>query len=201
LHQTIQFLRSFHRFIFLFALLVCLCLNANAKEHALNDTAAIYDLFRLADQQTNPDSAILIFKVVLQKAIEINYAYICNGTLLRMGEEYINKGNYIQALECMKQALPYNSGLPLIEKSNYFQHLGWVYVELGDYVTAAQNFYTALDYFRKSGELRPNEISLCNDLGQVYFKLHQNEKALFYYNTGEAYGIKLRSWGLSINIG
>jgi len=179
-----------HRLTVLFALLFCLCSKGSAKESAPVDTAAFYKMFYQAEKQTNPDTAIFLLKALLQKTIALDYAYGCNGTLLKIGEEYMNKGDYNMALDCMKQALPYNSRLSLIEQSNYYQHLGWVYYELGDYVTASRYFYMALDYFEKNGIIRPNEVSICNDLGQVYFQLHQNEKARYYYDLGEAYAIK-----------
>jgi len=146
---------------------------------------------RVIEKQHNTDSVITALKLILDDAVHDRDNWKCTTVLLKIGEKYMDKGDFSQAMVCMKQAIGYSRSLPPIEVSNAYQHLGWVYFELGDYVTASENFYTALDYLKKNKTFfAPNQVSLCNDLGQVYSRLHENDKALHYYNEGEATALK-----------
>jgi signal transduction histidine kinase len=150
-----------------------------------NDTAEIRRLYEMNLTVKNCDSAIILFKELLPYSVAANYDIISTNILLVLGEHYASKGDYLQGLAYTREALPYTANLSLQDKANYFQHVGWLDVELGDYVTAAENYYIALDYQKKRGVAGPGSVSICNDLGEVYFRLHQNERALFYYNQGE----------------
>ena len=172
------------------ALLLCICTNSRAQTEAIKkfrqDSETVQILYATGAKQKDPDSAINTLKEGLQKAIDMKYALKCSDILLKIGEDYLNKGDCIQAITYTKQAFPYTLQLPPIEKCNYYQHLGWIYFSVADYVAACENYYLALDYFKQSDLIRPNEIDICNNLGIVYSRLHQNEKAVYYFDLSEA---------------
>jgi len=151
------------------------------------DTSEIGNLLKQGLEQSNPDSAIDIYKRASQKSIKLKYYPYTATLLLLTGVNYGYKGDYPQGLIYMKQALPYCYSL--IEQSNYYDHLAWAYLQMGDYVAAAENYYTALEYAKKNDlpdhhELF-HEVGVYQGLAEVYIRLHQNEKALYYLNTAE----------------
>jgi len=187
--QALQHIYS--RPVWLWVVLLCLCFNkSNAQpskpEKYTADTIEIEKLFKIAEtvERNNPDSAAVLFRETLQKCIDAGYDYRHAGCLMKLGEYYGNTGKWEIALKYMKHALPFCK--PLIIISSCYDHMGWVYFNMGDYVAASESYYSSLEYMKKTNKIWPNEAGTYNFLGKLNFRLKQNEKAIFYYNQGEA---------------
>ena len=183
-----SFLYVLRRVVFVCALLLsqwacCDAQTHNAKKTG-NDTTLIHRLFAIASKQTNPDSAMPLLKVTLQMAVDAKYDLIIQSSLLKIGEIYLNKGDWAQAIVYMQQALPY--AISPEESSNNYFYLGCVYFNIGDYTTSAENCYAALKCLKKNDIRSPSEVGIYGLLGMVYFRLHENERSLSYFNLGEA---------------
>ncbi len=178
-------LRYFMRICILF-----LCMHASGRTQSriskeyIDDSVEISRVYDIAMKQANPDSAIPLFKITLQRATAIHCEYIIQGSLLMMGEKYGNKGDWEQAIAYIKRSRPYCYSA--YELGNYYCHLGWVYFTMGDYVGSSENFYMALGYLKKEAEGGPNEAASYRFLGMINTRLHQNEKAANYFNLSEA---------------
>ncbi|MCD6010844.1 MAG: signal transduction histidine kinase [Flavipsychrobacter sp.] len=149
------------------------------------DTAELRKHYFAVRDHPDPDNAILILKNLLPDAEACKDNWLTGDILVKMAEYYMLKGDHAQALACMDQAYPYHSAESLQVRANYYQHIGWIYVDMGDYVAASENYKIAYECYVKLGFNDPGSVNICNDLGEIFFQLHQNEKALYYYNLGE----------------
>jgi signal transduction histidine kinase len=156
----------------------------------IKDTAWFWNGVRAAERQSNHDSAMLILAAMVKQGISEGNDWKCNTALLKMGELYRRIGNYADALYYTRRAIYYSIALPLNEKSNVYEHVGEIYLDMGDYVNASENYYTALDFLEKDSLAWPNRVTVYTCLGNIYCRLHQYDKALSYYDQGEAYASK-----------
>ncbi len=156
----------------------CLAQGTNA-----NDTGTINVLERKAEHTADPDSAILLFKLIVNKSIAADYPTGVATALINMGYKYIEIGNYPQALAYFNQAFPYCT------KSNnkeavaaYYNSTGIVYYNQGDYIRASEYYYTALKELKKvSNAPSRRAVEILNNLANINLQLNQNEKALSFY--------------------
>jgi signal transduction histidine kinase len=175
-----------------FVLLACAHYEAQSapSKKVWTDTVALRKYYLSVRDHPDPDSAILILKNLLPDAEACKDNWLTGDILVKMAEYYMLKGDHAQALACMDQAYPYHSTESLQVRANYYQHIGWIYVDLGDYVAASENYSIAYECYVKLGFNDPGSVNICNDLGEIFFELHQNEKALYYYNLGEEVAYK-----------
>lgn len=167
-----------------------LCVVSYGQTGALKkgnpDTAEINRLIKVAAGFTDLDSSINIYKELLSLGMTVKSDSFTNGFLLKLGEFYLRKGECVKAFEYTQQALHYDSSLSLIDQANDYVHLAGVYFAVGDYVSASENLYIALDLLKRSpvsGQMQYPIIYRL--LGRINFRIRQDEKALFYFNLGE----------------
>ncbi|GAA4461731.1 sensor histidine kinase [Nemorincola caseinilytica] len=144
-------------------------------------------LYVKACSQLDPDSSIRCFEQLLSLSIAGKNDSLTNGTLLKLGELYVVKGDLAKGLTYTKQALSYTSSLSLLDQANVYGHLGSIYFSIGDYVSATENFYLGLSYIKRSDNMTSGlDACIYRYLGMINIRLHQNEKALHYLDLGEA---------------
>ena len=165
------------------ALLLFICIQAKANPDRYADSIRLCNAYRLAGQETNTDSAIKLFNSILREAMVIKCDFLIAGCLLKTGENYGRLNNWPQAVIYTKEALPYCRTLYAI--ADCYEHIGWAYFYTGNYVAAAENYYSALDYVKKSNTSPATESGIYTRLGTVYLRLHENERAIYYLDEGE----------------
>ena len=153
MYVLFSFCHALRRFFWAGTLLLSVCVNSGAQtfdvKKYLEEAGALGKKLNAIADKKNPDSVIQLLNELLPQFIAQKNDLAVTNTFLKIGETYLNEGDCMRALTSMRQALPYCATLPFIEKSNYYQHLGWVYSELGDYLAASENYYLALDYYKR----------------------------------------------------
>lgn len=97
---------------------------------------------------------------------------------LSIGEAERLLGNFVRALDS------YFEALKIYENLNNIEGLTNTYLGIGNIQQAQDRFASALDYYGKALEIAFSKIdssSICNNLGQVYFKQGNYEKALEFF--------------------
>jgi tetratricopeptide (TPR) repeat protein len=100
--------------------------------------------------------------------------------LLTVGEEYLGEGKYEEAIEVYKEIIKKEPRLPTLAKA--CNDCGAAYVSLEEYEMAAGFFNAALnlrDYLMDEG------ISTCYNLGLLYRRTGDEEKAEEYFKRGD----------------
>ena len=100
--------------------------------------------------------------------------------LLIVGEEYLEEGKYEEAIEVYKEIVRKEPRLPTLAKA--CNDCGAAYVSLEEYEMAIGFFNAALnlcDYLMDEG------ISTCYNLGLLYRRMGDEEKAEEYFKRGD----------------
>jgi len=100
--------------------------------------------------------------------------------LLIVGEEYLEEGKYEEAIEVYKEIVRKEPRLPTLAKA--CNDCGAAYVSLEEYEMALGFFNAALnlrDYLMDEG------ISTCYNLGLLYRRMGDEEKAEEYFKRGD----------------
>ena len=100
--------------------------------------------------------------------------------LLTVGEEYLGEGKYEEAIEVYKEIIKNEPRLPTLAKA--CNDCGAAYVSLEEYEMAIGFFNAALnlrDYLMDEG------ISTCYNLGLLYRRMSDEEKAEEYFKRGD----------------
>ena len=183
--RTFYLFKSHLKYAMLCVLVAGICFHCTAQTASsyTADTLELVRKYEIASGEKRHDSAIKLFKETLQLALATNYKHLIYGSYLKIGEGYGYSGDWQQALFFMKQALPYSGDFN--QTANYYDHIGWAYFSMGDYVNAAENFYAGLNELKNKTPSKQTEGGIYTDLGNVYLRLHQNEKAILYLRLGE----------------
>ncbi len=151
----------------------------------------------------NHDSAIALLRAGISSAIQSGSDTLICDAYMNIGERYSKMNDYGQSIAAYRSALPYC--LSNEDTSNCYNHLGIAYFDLGDYVTASENFYRALLVAQRSQKAYTNLTGILANLGEVNFRLHQYETALSYYDRGLPYAAlqqpKIRLANILLNKG
>lgn len=100
--------------------------------------------------------------------------------LLTVGEEYLGEGKYEEAIDVYKEIVKSEPRLPTLAKA--CNDCGAAYVSLEEYEMAIGFFNAALnlrDYLMDEG------ISTCYNLGLLYRRMGDEEKAEEYFKRGD----------------
>ncbi len=113
----------------------------------------------------NWDEAIKYFKMALRNPLYVTPEMAYSN----MGYALYKKGDYLNAINTLKDALTRYSDFP---QPNYF--LGLVYIKLG-------KNKTAIDKFKKAVEIAPEYIDAHWDLANAYLREGDKEKAVKHF--------------------
>ena len=161
--------------------------QADAQLKTGADTAAINHLIEIADNTLNPDSAIAQYDKILQLSIAANYVDGALKALITKGIKYSEKEDFLQFRNYSTQALPWakKSASPIAVAWCY-NNIGNSYLGVGDYTLASEYYFTALKELKKRTS-DPNRmaVNIYNNLGSIYTRLNQDDKALAYHIEAE----------------
>src|SRR6185437_7084820 len=133
------------------------------------------------------DSAIKLYKVILQKCIEGNYPDGASTALMEIGQKYLDKGKFQDGLNYFRQA--YHWCLRSGNKEDIatcYNCIGLAYFYLGDYVQATDNYYTAIWELNKvNKKISLTGVDIYSNLAVINLRLKQNAQALTYFNEAE----------------
>jgi signal transduction histidine kinase len=150
------------------------------------DTAGIYQL-QLTAANVETDSAIILYKIILQKSIKANYSRGAAVSLMNIGQKYIDIGRFNDGLNYFRQAFHWclKSGNEE-DIASYYSCLGLAYFYLGDYVQATDNYYTALWKLKKINKtISLTAANSYSNLAIINWRLNQGFQALGYFNEAE----------------
>ncbi len=154
------------------------------------DTAFVNHQIKVAEDLQDPDSAILLYKKLLQQSIDINYPDGAYNALMQMSVLYREKDDYQQAQAILQQALGW---APKARRKDAFawcyNNLGDIFESQGDYTKAAAYFYKALDEIKKVPGPSITAANINISLGYLYKLLGQPQKAMAFYNEAERISI------------
>ncbi len=138
---------------------------------------------RIADA----DSAIRIYKLVLQKCIEAKYPDGAGNALMDIGQKYLDKGKFQDGLNYFRQAFHWClSSSNKEDIATCYNCIGLAYFYLGNYVQATDNYYTAIWELNKANKkVSLTGVDIYSNLAVINLRLKQNAQALNYFNEAE----------------
>ncbi len=148
-----------------------------------DDSAVIKSLIALSEGMQNPDSMIATYNAAVKKNLCPEYNPILVMALTGICNNYLRLSNYSQSMVYIQKALPYCSNHQ--DSARYYRHQGSVYFLMGNYVAASENYYKVLRHIKKNDATSTDEVTIYLNLGMIYFRIHQNEKAEYYFNLAE----------------
>jgi len=147
-----------------------------------NDSSALLNQVIAVNQIKETDSAIKRLQEIAQQSIAIKCNHVTARAFMNIGERYFDAGKFARGMDFAKLALPYCTAL--IDKAEYYNHMGGGYMYQGDYVKASDNFFNALNLHKQMNPGREPSF-LLNNLAEVNLRLGRYDKALYYYNLCE----------------
>ncbi|MCW3123334.1 MAG: tetratricopeptide repeat protein [Flavipsychrobacter sp.] len=138
-------------------------------------------------KNVGPDTALRLYKQILQRSKEANYPEGAGTALIEIGQLYIDKGKFQDGLNYFKQA--YHWCLRSSNKEDIascYNAIGQAYFYLGSYVEATNNYYIALDELKKANKtVSLTGVNVYSNLAIINLRLKQNAQALTYFNEAE----------------
>ena len=188
----------------LFCLLLFCLTPTSAQTTATNSTK---DSIALRQELTgtlileNPDTAILLLSNALQKSITAKSDGLVMEILLALINRTLQKTSYQLTMQYARQTFPYCK--TSYDTACYFNRIGSIYLLLGKYVSASENYYESLRHLKTDDEKTiAKECGIYDNLGLLNFRLHQYDKAIYYYNQCEVIARKKnRKYDLGILLG
>lgn len=130
-----------------------------------------------------PDSAIRLYKEVIQMSLALHWEDSIFTAYCKLAERYAQNSEYEKGLECIRQAAPFCRSA--LDSVLFFSRIGGNCLFMGDYVQASQNYHMALEHIRETKEFLPRRASINVNLGFVAMRTRENEKALDYFTKAE----------------
>lgn len=139
----------------------------------------INTLMGLCNKYSDPELSEKLLLNSLQYYVDISENFRRAGILRNIGELYINRSDYKQALEYLNSALKIskdNNMTQIIHEVN--NDLGWLYIAKKDYSTARKVFSSVI-----KREISPYLLSLAlQNLGYLEFETKHYRKAINYHS-------------------
>jgi len=180
-------------------LLLTACIPASAQRSPVEtpnqfslqagDTTAIRQMIGSARKQAaaNPDSAVTIFKDILERSRQIYYARGIIEALIGIGLGYGELGMFTESMNAYRQAIVYahmSGERGEIFRSNIENNIANLYNTRGNYRQAAQHYYQAAAFAERQGQSSSAGI-IYNNLASVLLQMDQARPALYYLDKAE----------------
>ena len=167
------------------AILLVFCFNLQEAQgknelQPIADTAGINQMLRKADKTLNPDTAITMYDRAFALSVAAHYGDGAFRALMTKGIKYYEKEDFYHSRACSREALNW-AGRALNKNATVwaYNNIALTYFLEGEYEHASDTFYVALTELKKLGpDHSPLSINIYDNLGLVYCRLHQFEKAL-----------------------
>jgi tetratricopeptide (TPR) repeat protein len=121
------------------------------------------------------------FKMALQSLEKAGDRKACVGSLVGLGNVYIDMGKYDEALSCYQKSLKIKEDLNIKTKGIEYGNIAIVYESKGEYPKALEYHFRALKNKEELGQKREIAATLGN-IGIVYDDMHESKKAMEFYN-------------------
>lgn len=173
-------------------------LNNVLKSNTLSDSLRLHTQLLIAEnfRYSNPDTALMLTKLVLEKSQD--YPYITGSAKRLLGNVCLGKSQLVEAIKHLKEGLQIAEQLKDDELIATIQHtLGTVYTEKGEYNIAIDMFFMAIKTYDKIGNRR-RIATLNNDIAIIYFEQELYAKAITIHKSNLVLGKELKDDFLSL---
>ncbi len=151
-------------------------------------------------EEKHRDSAILLYKNLLQNSLKKPTPKETVHILHRLGILSAYQGTYTQAIQYHEKALANcDSTIPCSTFTDIHTEIGHAYYAIGLYQKATDSYIKAAGYAEHCENAGAPPAYLYNNIGAVMAILRQFEQAISYFNKAVEYGIKVKDTVLIAN--
>jgi two-component system, NarL family, sensor kinase len=160
-------------------------------DKAVADTSRIMGIIsdaKALEKNLVTDSAIILYRSALSQSIKSNYNDGIAYSLIGIGHFYVSKGEYDTGAIYFKQAEPYCKQAVFHRDLTalLYNNIGRSFTLQGEYGIGGDYFYKALEEFKTKNLHNAYLLSiLYNNIGGLWMRQDQNDKALYYLRIGE----------------
>lgn len=171
--------------LFLFCY-VCAFGQGQVGSRSRSDTDGIGSMLAMA-KNSGSDTALRLYRQVLQKSKDINYSEGASTALIEIGQLYIDKGRFQDGLNYFKQAEHWSKRSGDKELiAMYYNSVGLANFYLGNYEAAADHYYKALDELKTANKDESlTGVNVYSNLAVINLRLKQNDQAISFFNKAE----------------
>ncbi len=206
-----------HRSYYVSLVTLCLCFLpwTNAQEwsrlnYIIREDSRVHSIANIEQtlrsglslEHNNPDSAIYLYRRAFMLSREKGSNEGMITSLLNIGHCYVKKGDYNRSILFFKNALAYSNktGSKKLLYNSYCD-LAVPYYHMGDYKTAANLIYQAIENIKQYDPLNYTTLVLLySNLSGIFMVMDQPDQAIYYQKAGAEIAREQKLTPLVLNI-